>query len=187
MISASISGNSLKRAGRDVSRSFRKKSFRSNRGLMKKASRRFRNQARLMAKDLAKSISTVSGLSLAQAKRRAFPSKKISGSRLHAEVYSRGGAQDIHIGRLRSLKVKRKGKGKGVYLRGRKISGAFIARETLHGKKELRRVLIRENRRIKPLTDKKTVRRVFSRSGPLLLRRHANKLLKEIAALVAKA
>ena len=187
MISVSIQGGSLKRAFKDVRRTTKRKSFRRNRGLAKKISRRFRAQAKKLKLDMAKSLTRVSGLTLQQAKKRVFHSKRISGSRFRSEVYSRGQSQKIHSGVLRGLKVRRKGKGKGVYLNGRKIKGGFITRETLHGRKELRRVLIRDTRKIKALTEGKTIPRLYARSGPILLRRHTNRLLKEIGLLVKKA
>ena len=187
MISVSIQGGSLRKAFKDVRRTTKRKSFRRNRGLAKKISRRFRAQARRLKLDMAKSLTRVSGLSLAQAKKRVFASRRISGTRLRSEVFSRGQSQKIHSGVLRGLKVRRKGKGRGVYLNGKKIKGGFVTRETIAGPKRLRRVLIRDTRRIKALTEGKTIPRLFARSGPILLRRHTNRLLKEIGLLVKKA
>ena len=188
MIGVSIKGGSISKALRDVRRTTRRKSFRSNRGLMKKASRRFRKQAKALRVDMSKSLARVArGLSLAQAKKRIFASKRVSGSKLHSEVFSRGLSQRIHAGRRKDLKVKRRGKAKGVYLGGKKIKGGFITRETISGKRELRRVLVRENRKLRAETDRKTIPRVFARSGPILLARHSAKLVKEIGLLVKKA
>ena len=187
MISASIQGGSLRKAFKDISRVHKKKSFRRNKSLMKKASRKFRAQAKKLKLDLAKSLQRVSGLSLAQAKKRVFHSKKISSRKLGAEVFSRGQSQKIHSGVLRSLKIKRRGKNRGVYLKGKLIRGAFVTRETVDGPKRLRRVLVRDNRKIRALTEGKTIPRVYARSGPILLARHSARLVKEIAALVKRA
>lgn len=187
MISFSIDTKSIKRALADISKVHRKKSFRRNKSLMKKSSRRFRARAKKLKLDLAKSLTRVSGLSLAQAKKRVFHSKRVSSRKLGSEVYSRGASQRIHAGVLRGLKIKRRGKNRGVTLDGKHIPGAFVTRETVRGPKRLRRVLVRENKRFRALTEGKTIPRVYARSGPILLRRHSAKLAKEIADLVKRA
>ena len=54
----------------------------------------------------------------------------------------------VHAGRLKSLRVTKK----GIKVKGKFVKGGFITRETYKGKKELRRVLVREGKKIKALT-----------------------------------
>ena len=184
MISATISGKSIKHALRDISRSHKRKSLRKNRPLLRKAARRFRKAARDAARDLAKPLSRATGLTLTQAKRRVRHTKRISSRKIYAEVYTRGAALKIHAGRLRSLRVNKH----GIKVRGKHVKGGFVTRETYRGKKELRRVLIREQNKIKALTyGKKEIQRVYNREGPKILRRRTRLLMVEIGRMVRKA
>ena len=188
MITASISGKSLKRALGDISRSHKKKSFRKNKALLRKASRRFVKASRDAARDLAKPVARATGLTLTQAKRRVRHTKRISSRKIYSEVYTRGQALKVHAGRLKSVKVKRGKNNRGVYVKGKLVRGAFITRETYGGKKELRRILVREQRKIKALTyGKKDIQRVYQREGPRILLRHTRRLMVEIGRMVRKA
>ena len=90
MISATISGGSIKRALQDISRSSRRKSFRKNRPLLRKISRRFVKASRDAGRDMAKPIARFTGLTLTQAKRRVRHTKRISSRSIYSEVYTRG-------------------------------------------------------------------------------------------------
>ena len=188
MISASIKGGSLKKALRDISRSHKKKSFRKNKALLRKASRRFVKAARDAARELAAPVARATGLSLAQVKRRVRHSKRISSRKIYSEVYTRGQALKVHAGRLKSVKVKRGKNNRGVYVKGKLVRGAFITAETFSGKKELRRILVREQRKIKALTyGKKQIQKVYNRAGPRILQRHTRRLIVELGRMVRKA
>ena len=188
MISATISGKSIKRALRDVSRSHKRKSFRKNKVLLRKAARRFRKAARDSARDLAKPVARATGLTLSQAKRRVRYTKRISSRKIYSEVYTRGQALKVHAGRLKSVKVKRGKSNRGVYVKGKLVRGAFVTRETYGGKKELRRILVREQKKIKALTyGKKDIQKAYNREGPRILRRHSRLLMVEIGRMVRKA
>ena len=188
MISTTVSGQSIKRALRDVSRFRKRKSFQKNRVLLRKISKRFRKAARDAARDLAKPVARATGLTLSQAKRRVRHTKRISSRKFYSEVYTRGAAQKVHAGRLKSLKVKRGKNNRGVYVKGKLVRGAFITRETYGGKKELRRVLVREQKKIKALTyGKKDIQRAYNREGPPILRRHTRRLMVEIGRMVRRA
>ena len=183
MISATISGKSIKHALRDISRSNKKKSFRKNKVLLRKISRRFRKASRDASRDLAKPISRSTGLTLTQAKRRVRHTKRISSRKIFSEVFTRGQALKVHAGRLKSLRVNKH----GIKVRGKHVKGGFVSRETYKGKKELRRVLVREQRKFTALTYKGEIGKVYRRDGPRILRRHSRKLMVEIGRMVRKA
>ena len=184
MISASIKGGSLKKALRDISRSTKKKSFKRNKALARKISRRFRKAARDAARELAVPVASETGLSRTQAKRRVRSSKKISSRRFKSEVFTRGQALKVHAGRLKSLRVTKK----GIKVKGKFVKGGFITRETFKGKKELRRVLVRKQKGIEALTyPKKQILKVYQRHGPRIARRHSRKLLVEVGRMVRAA
>ena len=184
MISATISGKSIKRALQDTKRHHKRKSFRKNKVLLRKISRRFRKAAREAARDLAKPVARATGLTLSQAKRRVRHTKRISSRKIYSEVYTRGQAQKVHAGRLKSLKVNKH----GIKVRGKHVKGGFITRETFAGRKELRRVLVREQNKIKALTyGKKEIQKVYQRKGPNILRRQTRRLMVEIGRMVRKS
>ena len=185
MIGISIKTSSLKRAFADVKRSHSKKSLSGNKSLGRKVSRRFRAAAKAGSKDLARAVSSETGLTVPQSRRRVRSSKKISSSKFHSEIFSRGRSQDVHAGRLRQLRVTKK----GVSLRGKRIAGAFITSKSRGGKRELRRVLINPGGggHLSPFTFKRQLAKVYKRRGPSVLRRQSRKLQVSIGRLIREA
>lgn len=185
MIGISITSPSIKRLLQDVKKAHGKKSLRFNKSLGRKVSRRFRKTAKEGSVTLARGLATDTGLTVPQSRRRVRSSKKISSTKFHSEIFTRGRSRDLHVGRLKGLKVTKK----GVFLKGKRISGAFITSKTRGGKRELRRILVNPGGggKISPFTFKRQINKTYKRRGPQVLRRQSRKLQVAIGRLVREA
>ena len=215
MIEASLTSKSLTKARKQVRNAFRKKSLRWRQSTAKKVDRRFKRAARDTARELSPKLARYTGLSVPQAKRRVRPDRTrtriprhdpakgqgtvrknlrgnlaVRGEFMRTDVFTRGRGQGVHFGRLkiREPNQRERGRGqRGLYIRGKFYKGAFIHPKSRSRKKELRRVLVRNSRGLRPLTDRRRIRRGYRRYGPAILRRQSRRLAVDIVKIIKRA